>query len=135
MACPTDNGGNMRLGNWDSVATVTAAVALLVLVALPRAQPAFELGNEAVRQAGQTALELGNSGTPVNWDDSVSGLSGSVMPLRVFRNAEGQWCRRFVITVGGRDDQTVLNRTACRRVDGEWQVLVEPGHQLADVGS
>lgn len=138
MACPTDNGGNMRFGNWDGVATMTAVVALMVLAVLavlPQGKPALELGNDAVRQAGQAALELGNSGTLVTWDDSTSGLSGSVMPLRVFRNADGQWCRRFVITVGGSRDPTVWNRTACRRVDGEWQVLAEPGHQVADVGS
>lgn len=127
--------GNMRFGNWDGMATVTAGVALLVLALMPRERPPIDLDNEAVRQAGQVALELGNSGTAVSWDDNASGLSGSIMPLRVFRNAEGQWCRRFVITIEGSRNPTVLNRTACRRLDGEWQTLSDPGHQVADVGS
>ena len=135
MACPVDNGGNMRFSNWGGVATLTAAAALGVLAVMPRDEPALDLGSEAMREAGQAALELGNSGTPVSWDDSRNGLSGSIMPLRVFRNADGQWCRRLIITIGSSRDPAIFNRTACRHVDGEWQVLSEPGNQIADVGS
>lgn len=125
----------MRLGNWDGVATITAGVALVVLALMPREKEAFDLDAQVLRQAGHEALELSNSGTAVSWDDAGSGLSGSVMPLRVFRNAEGQWCRRFVITVEGAGSPVVLNRTACRRYDGEWRTVVEPVAQVADVGS
>lgn len=125
----------MRLDNWDGVATVTAGVALVVLALMPSEKEPFDLDAQVLHQAGQEALELSGSGTAVSWDDAGSGLSGSVMPLRVFRNAEGQWCRRFVITIEGDGNPVVLNRTACRRYDGEWRTVVEPAAQVADVGS
>jgi surface antigen len=130
----------MRLGNWDGVATMTAAVALVVLAVMPRERPA-DLESQAMRQAGQAALELGNSGTQVHWDDMVTGASGSITPLRVFRTADGQWCRRLVLTVAAGRDPSVFNRTACRRTDGEWQLQGEPtplpptNAQVADVVS
>lgn len=123
----------MRFGNWESLATVTAAAALVVLAVIPRGQPSANLDSEAVRHAGQAALELSTSGTPVSWDDHSSGLSGSIMPLRVFRSADGQWCRRYVITIKGDRAPTILNRTACRRLDGEWQTVAEP--QVAEARS
>lgn len=87
-------------------------------------------------QVGQSALELANSGTQVRWDDSASGASGSITPLRVFRTADGQWCRRFVLTVAGGRDPGVFNRIACRHADGEWQLQGDPSvAQVADVGS
>lgn len=111
----------------------TAVVALTVLAVLPRQQPPTVLdGNPAVADAGQFALELEKPGSRVTWGDDATGVSGQLMPLKVFRNADGDWCRNYLVTVQGRNDEpTTLMRTACRGADGSWLTVEGGDAQIA----
>lgn len=124
----------MRMGNWEGLAPVTAGIALLVLVFLPQKQMTINLESPAVHDAGQIALEMQESGSQVSWDDSNSGLSGVIMPLRVFRDERGHWCRHYILTVDGGDRPESISRTACRHADGQWRNITGTTSQVADSG-
>lgn len=121
----------MRMGNWEGLAPVTAGIALLVLVFMPQKPMTVNLESPAIHDAGQIALEMQESGSQVNWDDSASGLSGMIMPLRVFRDERGHWCRHYIVTVDDRPES--ISRTACRHADGQWR-NVSGASQVADSG-
>lgn len=112
----------MQIGNWEGLAPVTAAAALVLLAFLPDDPAITTTEMTAVGNVGSYALELGETGSRMSWD--ASGVSGMVMPLGVFRSADGDWCRHYVVSVD--DDDTVLSRTACRQGDGQWRNVDAP---------
>lgn len=71
----------------------------------------------------QHALETSSSGTATAWHNPDSGNSGSVMPLRTFQKANGQYCREYMQTlyIGGEEHQAY--GTACRQADGTWRIV------------
>jgi surface antigen len=72
-------------------------------------------------RAGARALAA-PTGRQVAWRNPDTGHSGSVRPVRSWRNAEGQPCReleRRVVIDGQRENATV---TACRDRGGTWEV-------------
>lgn len=124
----------MRLAEWEGFApAATAVAALALLVVLPQ-EPTATLDNPAVHEAGQFALELEETGSKIGWDDSDSGLSGLVMPLKVFRSTDGTWCRHYIITVQNDATPTMVSRTACRQADGNWRAAAGPPAQVATLG-
>lgn len=105
---------------WEGFVPVTTAVAALaLLLVLPQDPEPEPIETAGVRDAGQFALEHGESGAAVIWDDGGSGLAGMLTPLKVFRNAEGEWCRHYVLRVDGAE---AVSRTACREADGQWRL-------------
>lgn len=59
---------------------------------------------------------------PISWNNSQSGHSGTVTPIREGRTASGGYCREYKqkITVDGRSETAV--GTACQNSDGTWSV-------------
>ena len=78
------------------------------------------------REANRTtyrALESAPSGTTASWENPDTSNSGTVTPMRTYQAQSGEYCREFeqTITVAGETRQAY--GTACRRPDGNWQVV------------
>ena len=105
---------------WAMAAAVALVIGFAGANVLDR-QPAQTGGLTAAHQAalGQAvnhALETLPNGepAPINID---SRFVGSVMPLRTYVNAEGRYCRDYVVSLAGGSG----NETACRTDSGEWK--------------
>ncbi len=74
-------------------------------------------------QAQYSALESGQPGQSLPWNNPQTGNSGSFTPKGYYQNTNGQYCREFSqsINVGGRNEQAY--GTACRQQDGTWQIV------------
>ena len=77
----------------------------------------------AMAQATYTALEYGESGTPVTWTNPDSGHSGDVVPQAAVRRAEGTVCREFMKTVTIAGEKQRAYGTACRQAGGTWRII------------
>ena len=74
------------------------------------------------RQTTHTALEKSPVGEKVVWNNTDSGNSGTITPVRTFQKDDGGYCSEFqqTIIVGGQEEQAY--GTACRQPDGSWKV-------------
>lgn len=79
---------------------------------------------ELMAVAFAQALDSRRSGQMVSWQNPDSGSSGSFMPLRTFRAADGRWCREYEqrLDQGGATDTRL--GIACRDAGG-WQLELE----------
>lgn len=70
----------------------------------------------------QEALEVGETGQPVVWQNPDAGAQYSVTPTRTYE-ASGTYCREYTTqaSVGGRRQQAY--GTACRQPDGTWRIV------------
>lgn len=73
-------------------------------------------------RASQNALETGQPGQTLPWQNPESGVSGTVTPSSYYKTDSGQYCREYTqtITVGGRTQEGY--GVACRQQDGSWQI-------------
>lgn len=78
---------------------------------------------EMVAQAYRSGLETSPSGTAVSWGSRDSGLSGSLMPVRTYENANSLYCREYLETVSLRGETEKRYGAACRHPDGAWYVV------------
>jgi len=72
----------------------------------------------------QVALESSISGKSVSWKNAKSGASGSVTPIKTWKNDQGDFCRsyseKFTLATG----RTVSRRgVACRTKDAGWKTV------------
>lgn len=76
----------------------------------------------AAQQAERSAYQA-PIGQTITWNNQENGHSGTITPVRDGRDANGSACRQFdqAITVDGRVEHAA--GTACRRADGEWEVV------------
>ncbi len=66
-------------------------------------------------------LEKVRSGRAVRWRNPATGIEGSVMARPAFKNAAGQFCRKYEqILRDGRLTRSGYD-TACRLPDGRWE--------------
>lgn len=74
-------------------------------------------------QTQQRALENGQPGQTLPWNNPQSGNSGTFTPAAYYTNSSGQYCREYsqTITVGGQVERGY--GTACRQPDGQWQIV------------
>lgn len=74
-------------------------------------------------QTQQQALETGQPGQVLPWQNPQSGASGTFTPSSYYTNPTGQYCREFsqTVTVGGKTERAY--GTACRQPDGAWQIV------------
>ena len=74
-------------------------------------------------QTQQRALETGQPGQVLPWNNPQSGNSGTFTPAAYYQNTGGQYCREYsqTITVGGQVERGY--GTACRQPDGQWQIV------------
>jgi surface antigen len=92
------------------------------------------LGNEAGKpldradalyasRAEYQALEHSPSGSFIPWSNPDSGHYGRVTPIETYESTEGAYRREFQhqAQIGGRTHDAY--GTACRTVDGQWQVV------------
>ena len=73
--------------------------------------------------ATQYALESRPSGTRTIWRVSGGRACGVVVPEPAFKNERDQYCREFqqTVVVDGREESAY--GTACRRPDGQWEIV------------
>lgn len=109
---------------------IAAAVALMIGFGAGdfSARRDFETASErrardaAIAEATlKRALETQVSGTPVRWENPDSGATGTVKPIRTFKNHNDQFCREYerVETTDGRTES--ISGIACRGDDGAWR--------------
>jgi len=72
----------------------------------------------------QVALESSISGKSVSWKNAKSGASGSVTPIKTWKNDQGDFCRsyseKFTLATG----RTVSRRgVACRMKNAVWKIV------------
>ena len=79
----------------------------------------------AMTETFQYALENNKTNEAAAWVNPDTVRSGTLVPLRTFQNADGQYCREYVTTIiiGGEEQQGY--GTACRQPDGTWQIVSE----------
>lgn len=69
-------------------------------------------------------LEKHLSGEVVEWENEKSGSSGSVRPVRTFRNNNGEWCREYKEQLVLGDERWSRSAIACRIGEGQWDTRV-----------
>ena len=73
---------------------------------------------ELQRSTVQKTLESEPDGNTATWENSETGHSGSVTPLRSY-DREGSRCRAFRLAFAGSESRH-LDLRACRQADGRW---------------
>ena len=85
----------------------------------------FELGAEdrlAAANAEYRALEYGQSGAPVEWQDRSTSRHGSIVPDKPYKQGS-RYCRAYIHTVYVAGGPETAKGTACRDADGTWRSL------------
>lgn len=82
-----------------------------------------EQDRKLVELSAQKAFETSPSGRSVAWHNPDNGHHGYVEPTKTYKNKRGDYCREFTqqINVGG--TPTKGYGTACRRPDGQWEIV------------
>lgn len=70
-------------------------------------------------------LEDEVSGTTVAFHDTLKGVSGTVTPVRTFRNEDGAFCRAYEARILDSDQSTSSLGIACRDEDGRWRTRLQ----------
>ncbi len=71
---------------------------------------------------GQT-FEHAKDGQTIAWTNPDRGSRYQVTPKQTFQRRDGRYCREYTATamIGGKSQDT--HGTACRRADGNWQIV------------
>ncbi|WP_253308403.1 MULTISPECIES: RT0821/Lpp0805 family surface protein [unclassified Rickettsia] len=73
--------------------------------------------------SSQRALEAAPTGNTVEWRNPDNGHRGSITPTSTFKNDHGQYCREYTHTVVIGGQQQKAYGKACRKPDGQWEVV------------
>ena len=76
-----------------------------------------------LQQATQDALEHAPSGQVDRWVNPDSGNRGTVRAEPAYQNDAGEYCREFQQTVTIGNETHDAYGTACRKPDGDWQIV------------
>ena len=76
-----------------------------------------------LNEALQRTLETAMSGHTNGWRNEFSRNAGTVVASPAFKNPAGQWCRHLVETITILRETRSGNGTACRNVDGTWDLV------------
>jgi surface antigen len=128
---PAASASASRWSPWMSVAA--SIVALLVgfgggsYLAAYRADSSAEHAQalqERVAAARNSAiahaLNKSMSGTAVKWQLPDASEQGEIVPIRTYRNREGQYCREFRDAVTANGTARTAYEVRCRQADGVW---------------
>jgi surface antigen len=109
-------GGSGRLWATGAGVLLGALIGSEVGKSLDRADRQY------MAQSTQNALESGQSGQPVQWQNPDSGHSGTIVPQKAYQDND-TYCREYTQTVniGGKTERAY--GTACRQPDGSWQIV------------
>ena len=77
----------------------------------------------AMENTTQQALEYNPSQQSSAWRNPDNGHSGTVMPTRTYKEPDGRYCREYTQTVMIEGEQHKAYGTACRRPDGNWEIV------------
>ena len=69
------------------------------------------------------ALEHGQTGQPVAWQNPDNGSTYQVTPTRTFQSQDGQPCREYTTTAVIDGQQQQILGKACRQQDGTWKQM------------
>ncbi len=77
----------------------------------------------AMQQSTQEALERNRTEESSNWINPDTGHSGMVTPTKTYQTAQNEYCREYrqTVVIGGKESQAY--GTACRKIDGDWEVV------------
>jgi len=109
-----------RIGSGDGNLTAVAGGTLLgFLVGGAIGRMMDDVDQHCIGQA----LEHGQDGQPIIWNDPDTGGRYEVVPKQTFQRSDGRYCREYTTTavVGGKSQQTY--GTACRQTDGAWELI------------
>lgn len=75
------------------------------------------------QQSSYQALNQGQPGQTIQWQNPQSGNSGTFTPYNGYQSADGGYCREYsqTINVGGQVEKGYGR--ACRQPDGSWQIV------------
>jgi surface antigen len=68
----------------------------------------------------QQALERNLSMNSANWNNPNTGSSGTITPLRTYKNLLGNYCRTYREKLVIGQQQAAYTDTACRSARGNW---------------
>jgi surface antigen len=71
-------------------------------------------------------LERQVSGTVVPFGEFLSGVSGTLEPVRTFKNVDGSFCRTYEAHIEAPSGDTMVSRgVACRDEGGRWHTRLQ----------
>jgi tetratricopeptide (TPR) repeat protein len=76
-----------------------------------------------VQRALTFALATGQQGSTTNWSNSRTGATGTVTIMNTTQRADGAFCRNFRQTVTHGGQTRTGQGMACKRGNGEWQIV------------
>lgn len=72
----------------------------------------------------QVALEGAVSGRSLSWKNTASGASGTITPLKTWKNDQGDFCRSYSEKYTLASGRTVSHRgVACRMKNAVWKTV------------
>lgn len=74
-------------------------------------------------QSAQASAQSAPIGQTITWSNPDSGNQGSVTPVREGVATNGEYCREFHHTIFIGDRTEDAYGTACRKVDGSWEII------------
>jgi surface antigen len=77
----------------------------------------------AMENTANQALEYNRTEQTATWRNPDSGHSGTITPVRTYKEPSGRYCREYTQTVliGGEEHKAY--GTACRKPDGQWEIV------------
>jgi surface antigen len=77
----------------------------------------------AMENSTHQALEYNQSHHSSTWRNPDNGHSGTTTPTRTYKEPDGRYCREYTQTVLIEGEQHKAYGTACRRPDGNWEIV------------
>lgn len=74
---------------------------------------------------GESALEQQQDGEMGEWDNPESGNSGSITPVKSYKSADGQPCRKLKVVERAKGMVEESTVDLCKPDNGEWVLVTE----------
>ena len=126
-----------RRQSWRSVYPIAAALALLEVGLggfltgswlnkhdLEAARDARIQDRTIAASALSRALETQVSGNIASWRNPDTATSGTITPIRTYRNPDGRYCREYRQAVMRDDESEETLGLACRTGEGTWKTRI-----------
>ncbi len=115
-------GAQVGKGSGRLVATGIGALAG-ALVGGSVGQSLDQYDQAMMQKSSHQALEFSPAGRAVEWNNPDSGHSGTITPVKTYKNNQGMYCREYTqeVNIGGKIESAYGK--ACRQPDGNWQIV------------
>ena len=74
------------------------------------------------RKSAKIAMENLSDGQLHSWANPLTGVAGTIKPVRTYYAAQGMFCRDFEATIAVTNGIGGATSRACRTTDGEWHL-------------